>query len=87
METVYSDAFTKLKELNYSNIQSIENMYSSDDYSFFFKKDSKLLKKDKKECIQLGKQYDGLTIEVSGEKLLEAINYERERNESQPKTA
>lgn len=87
VETVYSDAFAKLKELDYSNVQSIENMYSDEDYSFFFKKDSKLLKKDKKECIQLSEKYEGLAIEVSGEQLLEAINHERERNESQSQTA
>lgn len=87
VETVYSDAFAKLKELDYSNVQSIENMYSDEDYSFFFKKDSKLLKKDKKECIKLSEKYEGLAIEVSGEQLLEAINHERERNESQSQTA
>ena len=64
-----------------------KKVYSDEDYSFFFKKDSKLLKKDKKECIQLSEKYEGLAIEVSGEQLLEAINHERERNESQSQTA
>ena len=86
IKTIYLDSLAKLKELDYSNVQSIENMYSSEEYSFFYKIDSQLLKKDEKECIQLSKKLDGLTIEISGERLLEAINHERERNEGQSKT-
>lgn len=64
---------------------SIEHMYSEDDYDFIFNNDIQLLEEDKKECLELNTKYEGLAIEVSGEQLLEAINHEKETNESKSK--
>lgn len=44
-----------------------------------------MLEEDKKECLELNTKYEGLAIEVSGEQLLEAINNEKETNESESK--
>lgn len=44
-----------------------------------------MLEEDKKECLELNTKYEGLAIEVSGEQLLEAINHEKETNESKSK--
>ena len=46
-----------------------------------------MLEEDKKECLELSTKYEGLAIEVSGEQLLEAINHEKETNESESKEA
>lgn len=87
IESIYLESVNKLKELDYSSVMSIEHMYSDDDYDFIFNNDIQLLEEDKKECLELSTKYEGLAIEVSGEQLLEAINHEKETNESESKEA
>lgn len=87
IESIYSESVNKLKELDYTSVMSIEHMYSGDDYDFIFNNDIQLLEEDKKECLELNTKYEGLAIEVSGEQLLEAINHEKETNESESKEA
>ena len=87
IESIYSESVNKLKELDYTSVMSIEHMYSDDDYDFIFNNDIQLLEEDKKECLELSTKYEGLAIEVSGEQLLEAINHEKETNESESKEA
>lgn len=87
VDSVYQNSLSKLETIDYSNVKSIAYLEPHNEVSFLFEYDKNGLLEDKTECLKLSQEYDSLSIEVSGERLLEAIISGKEKDKDESKEA
>lgn len=68
-------------------LKNIDDLKENNEVSFLFEYDKNGLLEDKTECLKLSQEYDSLSIEVSGERLLEAIISGKEKDKDESKEA
>ena len=73
---IYSNSIGKMQSLNYGNLRTIEYIHPKENYQFLYDEDIKQLEEDRKNCVLISRKYDSLSIEFTGEQLLEITQYE-----------
>ena len=74
-DRVFEMAGNRIEEINFKKVQTIECRHS--DVEQLYKNSSDYLIAEKEICLQEAKEYDCLSIKMTKEDLLEAIDYER----------
>lgn len=74
-EYVYTSAIDELEAVDLSKVQSIKNIHPGAKNLFCWHAEE-YLENEKRNCLEEAKEYDTAEIEVSGDKLLEAIKNE-----------
>lgn len=75
-EKMFELSENTIKCLDFSNIKSIEHLHGEMG-DMFYKTPIEYFSTEKEFCVEESKSYDYVSIEVTGEKLLEAINNDR----------
>lgn len=74
LQRTYEDSITFVRGLNLTKIKTIEYAHEGADLSeLFYKSAISDLKKEKQICLEAAENYEYISIEVSGDKLLEVI--------------
>lgn len=74
LQRTYEDSITFVRGLNLSKIKTIEYAHEGADLSeLFYKSAISKMKKEKQICLELAENYEYISLEVSGDKLLEVI--------------
>lgn len=74
LQRTYEDGIAFVKGLNLAKIKTIEYAHEGADLSeLFYKSAISDMKKEKQICLEAAKNYEYISIEVSGDKLLEVI--------------
>lgn len=79
VEQTFGDGISFLNNIDFSKLKSIELAHEGVDLNdMFYNHASKYLETEKKQCIESGKSYDYVTLEITGDKLLEVLSDGRE---------
>lgn len=70
-EKVYCDSINEVKSISFSQIKSLEYVYNSSE--LFYPKATNYIEFSKQKSLEDAKEYECLSFEVSGEKLLEVF--------------
>lgn len=72
IELTYEDSINFYKSLDLESIRSIEKIHENSD--LFFNSMEEIFKREEKLCLKKADNYDFITIEIDGDKLLEVID-------------
>lgn len=74
-EKVYDLTLTELKELDFTSVNTIKYLHKKSGFESFGEAVPQFIETECKECIDKAEAYDVVEIEVTGEKLLEVLNF------------
>lgn len=72
-ERVFDMGITRLHNIDYSSLRSIAYYYEEKEIEKIYDNAESFLEEEKRLCIEDAKEYDCLSIRISGEKLLEVV--------------
>lgn len=79
VEQTFEDGISFLNNIDFSKLKSIEQAHRGVDLEdMFYNHASKYVETEKEQCIESAKSYDYVTLEVTGDKLLEVLSDGRE---------
>ena len=78
LQSTYDGSISFIKQLDYTNIKTIEYSHEKSDLSnLFYKSGIPGMRKEKKVCLNAAENYDYISIEISGDELLEVIENDK----------
>ena len=79
VEQIFGDGTSFLDSIDFSKLKSIELAHKGVDLDdMFYNHASKYVENEKNQCLESGKAYDYIALEVTGDKLLEVLTNGRE---------
>lgn len=82
LQSTYDGSISFIKKLDYTNIKTIEYAHEKSDLSdLFYKSAISGMRNEKRVCLNAAKNYDYISIEISGDELLEVIENDKVKQE------
>lgn len=82
-QRVFEMSIESVKGIDFSKLKTIEYVHEGKDIEKIYEDIEKYLISEKKICIEMTKEYDCLSIAISGDELLEVLSNDRERKISE----